>query len=89
MMANYRWRSLSKEPKATRPSSGCCSVIHRHSELTSDILETDIVLAGSAVWSSDYCVIHGESGAKTVILDHVSRDAEIRPAYGKGDGMAL
>lgn len=78
-----------KEPKATRPSSGCCSVIRRHSEVTSEILETDIVLAGSAMWSLDHCVIHGESGAKTIILDHVSRDAENRPTYGKGVGMDL
>ena len=79
-----------KEPKATRPSSGCYSAIRRHSELTSDdILETDLVLAGSAMWSLDYCVIHGESGAKTIILDHVSRDAENGPTYGKGVGMTL
>lgn len=56
----------------TRPSSDCCSVIHRHSELTSEMLETDTMLAGSAMWSLDYCIIHGESGAKTIILDHVS-----------------
>lgn len=73
----------------TRPSSGCCSVIRRHSELTSEILETDIVLAGSAMWSLDYIIIHGESGAKAIILDHVSRDTENMPTCGKGVGMAL
>lgn len=52
-------------------------------------LINDIVLAGSAMWSLDYCVIHWESGAETIILDHVSQDAENRPTYGKGVGMAL
>jgi hypothetical protein len=72
-----------KEPRVTRPLYGCCNVTHKHSEIIPEMLETDIVLTGSAMWSVGHCILHGKSGAETIILGHVSWDAESMPTYGK------
>jgi hypothetical protein len=49
-----------KELRVTRPSYGCCSATRKRSELTADVRYTDLVLAGSAVWSGDHHILHGD-----------------------------